>query len=307
MSFSPRADMRSLFASIWPFDRSWFLFVPYGSIIWLLIYWCWNPLATFRRKSPKVWFDKFSVIQNDYTDNVNTLLRLPLYLKHTKELLCVFDQDYVSRLWCIFELSVYLKVRQDPVTIFVNTSQKVMEFVIISWKTITFVIVVALKRSSVKQQTRGFLWIWFLNDMAVVIFTFILGQQWFLDNIKLRDTIKTYDVRKATLSSPDDRLLLLRLKWKKVDKTHQNRIKIVDFRVKFIQKFIRIMKCFVSRNNSKNRFRYIDYYWGTAKSEGQEAVNGLNAFNDHIRKRVHRVEEKLTNKILSFASNSVHN
>ena len=134
LSWDFDAHQRSLFDSIFPMDRAWFIFVPYGSVLLVFLVWFWHPVCAYFNRCPKkIWLDKYSVLQNDNEDSIATLLRMPLYLKHSKELVCIFDEEYVTRLWCIFELAVYLRARKEPLTSFINTSQRVLEMTFITW------------------------------------------------------------------------------------------------------------------------------------------------------------------------------
>ena len=50
-------------------------------------------------------------------------MRLGLQLRHSKELICLFDDWYCTRLWCVWELATYLKFRENPKVTFVCMSQ----------------------------------------------------------------------------------------------------------------------------------------------------------------------------------------
>jgi len=42
------------------------------------------------------------------------LARLPLFLKNSKRLYVLFDQEYTTRLWCVWELAIYMRLRENP-------------------------------------------------------------------------------------------------------------------------------------------------------------------------------------------------
>ena len=187
------------------------------------------------------------------------LYRMPLYLQGSKELLCVFDQQYISRLWCIFELAVYLKLRKRPAVHFINTAQKTLEITIVSWKLIFFAVSCFVHRNvgmsigcGTGKCPENPFWLWYqlIDDLLLKSVVFILGQRWFLDMISMREVIQTYDVRLAELSDPADRRVLL---------------------------------------------QFVNHYWGSKgkTSDGRRAsetadASGLNNFNQHIRTRVNR-------------------
>ena len=66
--------------------------------------------------------------------------RLPLYLKHTKELYCLFDANYASRMWCIWELAIYLKLRESPKVKFISISRSTLQFIAVLVSILTKVI-----------------------------------------------------------------------------------------------------------------------------------------------------------------------
>ena len=55
LTFDFWAHKRSLFDSIYPGDRGWFLFIPLGCPLILIILWFWNPLGTFFLRHPRIW------------------------------------------------------------------------------------------------------------------------------------------------------------------------------------------------------------------------------------------------------------
>ena len=57
--YDPDKCWRSDFNSPVPSDRSWFLFVPFGSLILVLTIWFWSPIITWwSKKNNKIFFDK---------------------------------------------------------------------------------------------------------------------------------------------------------------------------------------------------------------------------------------------------------
>ena len=90
----------SVLASPSPAQIIWFLFVPYGSILLIAVVWFWHPVTSWWRRSSRIFMDKYCVHQSDIESQQVGLCRMPLYLRSSKSLLCVFDDHYASRLWC---------------------------------------------------------------------------------------------------------------------------------------------------------------------------------------------------------------
>eukprot|EP00400_MALV-I_sp_L67-5_P000071 gene71-440_t len=82
----------------------------------------------------RVFMDKYCIFQGTTTEKQGSgILRLPLYLQSSQELVALFDSAYSTRLWCIWEIAVYLRLRKDPKIRFVSLSQKSLEAFIIGF------------------------------------------------------------------------------------------------------------------------------------------------------------------------------
>ena len=142
---------------------------------------------------------------------------MPLYLKNSQMLLAVFDAEYIKRLWCVFEIAMYLKLRENPNVVFINTSQKMFEIFSVTARLLVFLIVLIYNRISMSRSEASsgsddwFMWFRFISNVVIACVQFFLGQRWFKDMISLRETISTYDVRDAQLGQQSDRLLLLQV------------------------------------------------------------------------------------------------
>ena len=59
-------------------------------------------------------------------------MRLPLYLQNSQTLYCLFDEGWIHRLWCVWELAVYLRVCPNPRVVFSSISQRYVEVIAVS-------------------------------------------------------------------------------------------------------------------------------------------------------------------------------
>ena len=57
--------------------------------------------------------------------------RLPLYLSKSNTLYCLFDIEWVNRLWCVWELATYLRLRENPKVTFICISQRSCEIIVV--------------------------------------------------------------------------------------------------------------------------------------------------------------------------------
>jgi len=73
-----------------------------------------NWRASFKlahHREPLLWIDKFCIDQTNINDN---LLCLPVFLSGCKRLLVLAGDTYLTRLWCIVELFVFLQMGGSP-------------------------------------------------------------------------------------------------------------------------------------------------------------------------------------------------
>ena len=115
-----------------PADRSWFIFRPYAAPIVVLIVLFWHPTFSWFYRHQRYFLDKFSIHQSDVTGQMpQGINRLPLFLQKSKVLYSLFDSKYTTRMWCVWELAVYLRTRPDPEIVFTSVTMRMIEIVVI--------------------------------------------------------------------------------------------------------------------------------------------------------------------------------
>jgi hypothetical protein len=101
----------------------------------------------------------------------------------------LFDAAYASRLWCIWELAIYLKLREKPKVEFISISANSMAVGAVVFSTITsavsYVTYVYIAESA--ELTDNCVK-WHLVAIAALLktFIFIFGQQHFINVISLK-------------------------------------------------------------------------------------------------------------------------
>eukprot|EP00928_Gymnodinium_smaydae_P048351 TRINITY_DN32312_c0_g1_i1.p1 TRINITY_DN32312_c0_g1~~TRINITY_DN32312_c0_g1_i1.p1 ORF type:complete len:521 (-),score=50.92 TRINITY_DN32312_c0_g1_i1:116-1678(-) len=77
----------------------------------------WDALQAWRHRfksehgrEPICWIDKYSIDQNDISDD---LLCLPVFLAGSRELVILFGETYLNRLWCVMEVLIFLHMRGE--------------------------------------------------------------------------------------------------------------------------------------------------------------------------------------------------
>ena len=67
---------------------------------------------------PALWFDKACVHQTETCLNQAGIALFQYYLQNAKELWILFTPEYLTRVWCIYELATWLKTKpKSPVFI----------------------------------------------------------------------------------------------------------------------------------------------------------------------------------------------
>ncbi len=199
-------------------DRAWFIFESYGALIALIILLFWYPLCFWTFPKFNVFFDKFCVHQSNCTLNTCGIGRLPLFLMKSKKLMCLFDEEWTTRLWCVWELAVYLKLRPNPEVEFVSISQRQLETYILGIvlfftfidRLISHIEDYDLTDDCGESDCIGPLdWIQSFFWLIVTVFFFFLAQKHFRAQEKLKTAIKTYDCRQAQVSKQEVKDTLL--------------------------------------------------------------------------------------------------
>jgi hypothetical protein len=166
------------------------------------------------------------------------VLRLALFLRNSKELLCLFDDEWCNRLWCVWELATYLRLRENPKVTFVCISQRSCEIIVVFvyflQNAVTNALSTMITSLEMFESLPGFWYEIFWDSMYVEdfridqwqnVFTlsaylacstilattgFIFGQLHFRSQDKLRQKIESYDIREARCAQESDRDILLR-------------------------------------------------------------------------------------------------
>ncbi|CAK9010829.1 unnamed protein product [Durusdinium trenchii] len=78
----------------------------------------WNAIQAFRKRfknqhkvEPKLWIDKYCIDQSDFQ---NSLACLPIYLASCSKMVVICGESYLTRLWCVVELFVFLEMGGSP-------------------------------------------------------------------------------------------------------------------------------------------------------------------------------------------------
>ena len=163
-------------------------------------------------------------------------MRLALFLRSTKELVCLFDDVYSTRMWCIWELATFLRLRENPQVTFVSMSLRSCGVIAVAFYMIMIPVSIWLYEKKVlcrreeaeegkcvvdSWQLVGSIsvdaWqnyvafsVWFTSSVILASVGFIFGQRHFRSDTRLRAIIANYDIRDAECARENDREMLLR-------------------------------------------------------------------------------------------------
>ena len=215
----PCANVGAFFVACQDGNKSWYLFQPWATLVVMFFVLLWTPVTSVLTDRRKYFVDRFCMHQADPRRTSAGIMRHSLFLRNSRELLCLTDEDYFKRIWCMWELAVYLKLRTDPSVYFVSMPKRTLDFIVIMvyafllflWTWIYFD-----KRNEGVQSINDTRYVIgvsmsFVGNVIVRSAGFLYGQQHFRDQFRLKETLQNYDVRNAKCSQPGDRLVLLRL------------------------------------------------------------------------------------------------
>jgi hypothetical protein len=145
---------------------------------------------------------------------------------------CLFDSTYATRLWCVFEMAVFLKMRKTPNLIFSSMSQGVLQIsvmvLIISFRALVDGIdaltnaniqleegdTQALQAKSNEESLTAYkitsILCWSVNLICICI-VFIFGRMHFQAVTELRQSLTNFDVSEAQIFVESDREFLLEI------------------------------------------------------------------------------------------------
>ena len=139
----------------------------------------------------------------------------------------MFDDVYCTRLWCIWELATFLKLREKPKVTFVCMSlrscgvilvlvymcERVLTNAVFQWSPMSCTSnddILSGKCDAVKLDVQS--WQNYFGTSTVLIGScalasagFIFGQRHFRNDAKLRSMIESYDIRTAQSAKEDDK------------------------------------------------------------------------------------------------------
>eukprot|EP00400_MALV-I_sp_L67-5_P000733 gene733-140_t len=204
--------------------QAWFVFVPWGTAVLAFLIYFWNPVFSWVRGRYPIFFDKYCIFQQDAVLAGQGILRLPLYLKSSRKLLCLFDELYATRFWCVWELAVYTRVRKNPKVEFVSSAKQSLQIFLLSLVFLLTCLAATLDSWGWKLSAVD---VWFQRDLftansndieawsvwLLTVFTmivlFLLGQRHFKSNDALSGSLKSFRLQDANLSNPRDKPFLL--------------------------------------------------------------------------------------------------
>ncbi|CAE7522658.1 unnamed protein product, partial [Symbiodinium sp. CCMP2456] len=79
-------------------------------LVFLVVFFAGQHL-TCRWWSPSMWLDRLCIDQTDVSRKLRGILELPTIVANSEQMLVLLGETYFDRLWCSFELSIFVKMR----------------------------------------------------------------------------------------------------------------------------------------------------------------------------------------------------
>ncbi len=205
-----------------------------GRSIWFFNYWFWptvsliilfygSSIALFYRK---VFVDRWSVHQKDPTYNGLALQHLSDFLARSKSIVILFDENYFDRLWCLFELATYAKVRKKPNIRFVNVYSGILIGIWLFRWFVQMLIVADLAGRDDKTKRCMFMFcggelaksdfgqelldlLFYIRFIFEFAFMYAYVRTHSISQDKFFDHLQRFDARRAKCGAPHDREMLL--------------------------------------------------------------------------------------------------
>ncbi|KAF4654037.1 hypothetical protein FOL47_010170 [Perkinsus chesapeaki] len=81
---------------------------------------CTILFTVYRHRDTMVFFDKCCINQTDPAAKARDISRIPDYLQNSNKLIILWTPDYLNRLWCVYELAVFMRTHETKDVIVVN-------------------------------------------------------------------------------------------------------------------------------------------------------------------------------------------
>ena len=194
----------------------------------------WHPVFSWLYRGQKLFIDKYCIHQSDVQGRTNPgVTRLPLFLQHSQKLLVLFDSEYTTRLWCVWELAIYSRLRETPKIVFISMDRMLVEFLFLILSILTEIVVFAVQDSTSstvavlasivarsdynmpypdpdgRLGTEISVWIAFWYFIIENIMVYLLAERYYNSLHKLRSSVAEFDVASTHLAIEKDRPLLL--------------------------------------------------------------------------------------------------
>ncbi|KAF4693337.1 hypothetical protein FOZ60_011317, partial [Perkinsus olseni] len=95
-------------------------------------------IPLFKHRNTMVFLDKCCIPQNDPIAKSYGISRLADYLHVSNKLLILWSPDYLERLWCVYELAVFLRThkKEDVILVNMNHIKLCVSLMLLQWLSI---------------------------------------------------------------------------------------------------------------------------------------------------------------------------
>ncbi|KAF4686729.1 hypothetical protein FOZ60_004920 [Perkinsus olseni] len=148
-----------------------------------------------------VFLDKCCIPQNDPIAKSYGISRLADYLRVSNKLLILWSPDYLERLWCVYELAVFLRTHKKEDVILVNMNHIKL---CVSLMLVQFLTIIILDFAEEFALPRK---ISYIGYLLTLVTSFLIGREAFACSEEWREfcsKVKSFTVRRSKCSSLAD-------------------------------------------------------------------------------------------------------
>jgi hypothetical protein len=178
-----------------------------GFIVFMVVIWCWHLTegVCWRRKA--LFLDKLCIDQEDAHMKQMGIKSLPAYLNHTRMLLIIWSEAYLSRLWCVLELATWVYLEKANIVFLPVMTANILcgYFFYMQWTGLMNSVYAYYKLTTEVWQ---FLSFW-LPIFAACAIAQVVIQRLMRSRLALDKQLKSFDCRKAQCTDDRDREMIL--------------------------------------------------------------------------------------------------
>ena len=155
----------------------------------------------------KFFFDKLCINQTDGITQLACVRAIPGMLMRSNRIVCIIDNEYFGRMWCMFELAMFAKLSDPKGVVFVNLYQMSITFILILLGILNHLIQDILEWAFRNETAKQICMV--ILDVIAALFYYYFARLYFKSNRILRRQMHEFDVRDCQVANAEDKPILM--------------------------------------------------------------------------------------------------